>query len=156
MRLFYFIMSIVLLMSCDDSAEQATSTDSVSVALAQCEASLTDSLETPGNECSQVVACGDELSCDICCMQGFGFQFACDNNGVCEEGFLTNQCDGPEDCPGPEICCSVPAQPATCTVTSMCEGKLFCHTDADCVGQEGTQCKRHPNLDWWGFCEKDK
>lgn len=53
----------------------------------------------------------------------------------------TMRCDGPEDCPGVEICCFVDshAEGGRCRAACPPPGRVVCHTAADCAGKACNQ-----------------
>jgi hypothetical protein len=113
---------------------------------------------TPGEDCRQVVTCGEIGPCDLaryrCCLGVFGPDDTCSAAPSCgtEDAIF---CDGREDCANGQTCCFEGGQ-SSCQGTCA-TGYTMCHVDAECP--PGKVCtagyaqdfgpKAYPE---WGFC----
>ena len=76
------------------------------------------------------VSCGGGATCSIaagehCCEDA---TLHC-STGAC--GYHEYDCDGPEDCPGGEVCC-FPGDRAACRAGCAPTGVVLCHAASDC------------------------
>lgn len=93
------------------------------------------------------LACGS-MTCDpmtqLCCVTG-GFQpmYSCiPQNGNCNNGAV-QECDGPEDCPDPQVCCLAftgDGIEASCQASCGPQEGERCHTDSDCSTSQRSKC----------------
>lgn len=128
-----------------------------------------DDESTLGNDCPGVVTCtADVDACSLatqnCCVKEYNENAVSCNEGTDCDGIVSSACDGPEDCPGDQLCCiSVTAfvlparvQQRCVADLSECTGgdildRLLCHSDDQCGS--GESCEPIPNLPWWGQCK---
>lgn len=113
-------------------------------------------LETPGEECPDVVTCGYAGRCDltqnICCTASI-----VDLGGDCTKGSSCDlnartYCDGPEDCLAGSVCCFAGGGTACAKTCSL--GSEMCHVTADCSA--GVCARGSPGgeafWNYWGVC----
>lgn len=114
-----------------------------------------DDPETPGNDCSDAVACHETDSCGLesesCCVPGLNVAaVACVEGLTCTDSGRAT-CDGPEDCNGNACCVDITAGTATCSKELSCNaGFQLCHNDDQCGSD--TSCNRGKTFTWWGLC----
>lgn len=126
-----------------------------------------DDPTTPGSECAGMIACGGTTEAPFGCPSSThsccGVGFPSDETVTCYEGAnrcLAEEsdapCDGPEDCPGAQICCVSPLPDlvthcAEDTGCNMAQGfSIFCHDDDDCP--QGKSCIAVQSAPFWAFC----
>lgn len=72
---------------------------------------------------------------DVCCTPSSDLTGRSCSHGTCPSGSYERSCDGAEDCPTGQTCCSGgPLSPtASCTATGSCDSEdVACHTASDC------------------------
>jgi hypothetical protein len=104
----------------------------IAVALVACSGSSTPDGRPDGVNCLAAGVCPVG---DMCCHLTAGGNTCQPVNQACN-GSSFAACDGPEDCGDttPQ-CCEHPNGTAICWGVGFCDGRVVCHTDADCSGQ---------------------
>ncbi len=135
------------------TAGSATAGSTASASTAASAGSTTGANACEPTNQTETIDCGMGKVCSpnsqACCYTFIGVmppELACDCPDACGPNASEFRCDGPEDCPGDELCCAMPSGDATrasCVTDQACfsgMGVPLCQTNADCqiVGPNAT------------------